>query len=398
MFLGRSASRPPDLVLASCQGVLAGALMTVAVLALRFAPEPADSLIAGLAAALDALPVGTAVLLRVHDRRGALIGLRCELANATVRDAIGLRPRALLAGPAAGRSRFALGPPVPDAWRRAIDTGEPARERRIVHGRELEIEAIPTGDRLSVAIHDIGAAASLARSNRLLAEYAHVVAHELSEPLATASLYAEAAAAGPRGQTTDRLLAQVPQVLRGMQERLGTVLRVSERRASAPVVRSVDTAALVRDVVERLDPLVMATGARVMVAPLPRLRADPDGLALVVENLLVNAMRHRRDGATPRIRIGAARHGDAWELHVADDGPGIAPDEAERVFELFGRATAGTAPGTGIGLALCRAVVEQHGGRIWVDSRPGAGSTFRFTLPRRAAPPVRSAPGHVSGS
>jgi signal transduction histidine kinase len=136
-------------------------------------------------------------------------------------------------------------------------------------------------------------------------------------------------------------------------------------------------------VVGALDGLRVATGAHITVGDLPVVRADGEQLALVFENLLTNAMRFRHDGEQPEISVTARRDAGSggWAFAVRDSGPGVAPEDATRIFDLFARGTGETRPGTGVGLAVCRTVVEAHGGRIWVDSRPGAGSTFHFILP-----------------
>jgi len=123
------------------------------------------------------------------------------------------------------------------------------------------------------------------------------------------------------------------------------------------------------------------TDATIEVGDLPTVRGDASQLVQLVQNLVVNALKFTSD-APPVVRITAARDGDEWAFAVADEGIGIDPEFDERIFQVFQRLHAPNEyPGTGVGLAICRAIAERHGGRIWVESTPGEGSVFRFTLP-----------------
>jgi light-regulated signal transduction histidine kinase (bacteriophytochrome) len=131
----------------------------------------------------------------------------------------------------------------------------------------------------------------------------------------------------------------------------------------------------------RLELAVGRAGATVTAGPLPRVVAEPTELLQVFQNLVSNALKFRRDEA-PRVGVSAERSGSEWVIAVADNGIGIEPDYFDRVFVVFQRLhPPATYPGTGIGLAICKKIVERHGGRIWVESAPGRGSTFFFSLP-----------------
>jgi len=136
---------------------------------------------------------------------------------------------------------------------------------------------------------------------------------------------------------------------------------------------------------------VRETGAEIVADPLPELDVDPLKLSLVFQNLLSNAIKFRRPGEKPRIHVGAERQEEEWRVWVRDDGIGFDPKYADRIFQAFQRLhPAGKYPGTGVGLAICKRIVEAHGGRVWAESQPGAGATFYFTLPaadRAAAAP-----------
>ena len=114
---------------------------------------------------------------------------------------------------------------------------------------------------------------------------------------------------------------------------------------------------------------------------LPTISGDRDGMVQVFKNLIGNAIKYRRQGAVPVIDISADRTEDEWLMTVTDNGIGFDPNQAERIFEPFRRLHGNEIPGSGIGLAICRSIVEQHGGKIWARSSVDSGLTFCFTLP-----------------
>ena len=131
-----------------------------------------------------------------------------------------------------------------------------------------------------------------------------------------------------------------------------------------------------------LGPALTEACATVRRAPLPDVEADPGQLRQVFQNLVGNAVKFRRDGVPPVVELGAERSGGAVTFSVRDNGVGIEAEYFGRIFELFQRLHGRDAyPGTGLGLAIVRKIVERHGGRIWLASSPGEGTTFFFTLP-----------------
>ena len=129
-------------------------------------------------------------------------------------------------------------------------------------------------------------------------------------------------------------------------------------------------------------------GARVERSAMPSLPANLTLLAQVLQNLIANAIKFGPPGRT-EIHVSAHAEPGGWCFRVADNGAGIAPADHERIFKLFERLDGDAATGSGVGLALCKRAVEKHGGRIWVESTPGSGSTFHFTIPRgEASPPL----------
>jgi light-regulated signal transduction histidine kinase (bacteriophytochrome) len=134
----------------------------------------------------------------------------------------------------------------------------------------------------------------------------------------------------------------------------------------------------VRTALRRLEKEVQSSGASVTFAPLPRVAGDPDRLIQLVENLVRNALQNRGDVA-PQVHIDVESQADKWLFSVDDNGPGVEALYLEKVFQPFERLHGKHRPG--LGLAVCRAIVERHGGRIWAEFREGAGGRFRFTLP-----------------
>lgn len=137
---------------------------------------------------------------------------------------------------------------------------------------------------------------------------------------------------------------------------------------------------MLRTALARLDGELRARGAEVTSGELPGVSGNPDRLAQVFENLLQNALRHGGRHST-RIHVTAERQAETWLFAVQDNGTGIDAAYLERIFRPFERLRAGETDGVGLGLAICRTIVERHGGRIWAESTPGTGSTFLFTIP-----------------
>lgn len=138
--------------------------------------------------------------------------------------------------------------------------------------------------------------------------------------------------------------------------------------------------ALLRLVLAKLRKELQASGAEVTYDPLPRVHGNPDRLAQVFENLILNAIRHRGADA-PCVQVSADRQGANWRFSVRDNGPGIEAGYLERIFKPFERLRGKQIPGAGMGLPIAREIVERHGGRIWAERPGGAGATFCFTLP-----------------
>ena len=230
--------------------------------------------------------------------------------------------------------------------------------------------------------------AELQESYRRLDQFAVVVSHDLRAPMWHVTLLAERLLA--RRATTldeearkwlDDILGEVRWAQRLVKDLLAYA-RVGTSDASPASVELTTVAGFVHDVFS-LE-LSMTGGEFTWDEPLPCVNGDVTQLRQLVQNLVQNALSYRSD-APPCIHIGVAYEKDEYVLCVRDNGIGIAPEHHARVFEMLRRVHSFTDfSGSGVGLAICRQVVERHGGRIWVESTPGAGSAFFFTLPRTA--------------
>jgi light-regulated signal transduction histidine kinase (bacteriophytochrome) len=166
-----------------------------------------------------------------------------------------------------------------------------------------------------------------------------------------------------------------------MQALILDLLAFSRVGARGHELVAVDSAQALERALKQLAGAMHESHAQVEVSSLPRVKADADQLAQLFQNLMGNAIKYR--GSEPvKIAIEAQSSGSAWEFSVRDNGIGIEPQYFDKIFVLFQRLhTREEYPGTGIGLAICKKIVERHGGRIWVESTPGQGSAFHFTLP-----------------
>ena len=224
----------------------------------------------------------------------------------------------------------------------------------------------------------------LSRSNVELEQFAYVASHDLQEPLRAISGCVQLLAqrnAGTLDDTSTQLIGHAVEGASRMQTLINDLLAYSRVGTRGAPKRPVDSRALVDVALANLSVAIAEAGAAVSVGDLPTVEADPTQLTQVFQNLIGNALKFRR-GDGPTVEVTAARTPDGWRFSVADNGIGISPDYFERIFTIFQRLhTRAEYPGTGIGLAICRKVVERHGGRMWVDSVPDQGSTFHFILP-----------------
>jgi two-component system, sensor histidine kinase and response regulator len=229
---------------------------------------------------------------------------------------------------------------------------------------------------------------ALRRSNEELELYAYRVAHDLNEPLRTLIIHSQLAerrigsAIDPDARQS---LQFVVEAAKRMQSFVDDLLQYANVTHGARPVAKVDGEELLSRAMNNLETAIRAAGATVTHDPLPELLAQP-GLDEVFQNLIGNAIKYRRPDAAPEIHVSGRFEGRDWLFSVRDNGIGIDSRYRLEIFQLFRRLHGKDVAGTGIGLAVSKKIVEAHGGMIWVESEPGVGSTFYFTIP--AEPPL----------
>jgi PAS domain S-box-containing protein len=227
-------------------------------------------------------------------------------------------------------------------------------------------------------------AADLARSNRELEQFAYVASHDLQEPLRMVTSYLELVRERYEPVLDAKGRSWIGYAVDGaarMKELIEALLRYSRAGRRTRPFEPTDLAQVVADALLNLQAAVREAGAAVRVGPLPVVRGDRVQLTQLVQNLVGNALKFR--GPRPaEVDIEAERAGAGWRIAVRDNGIGIDPKFRDRLFVLFQRLHPRTRyPGTGIGLAMCKRIVEGHGGRIWTESRPDEGAAFYWTMP-----------------
>ncbi len=240
-------------------------------------------------------------------------------------------------------------------------------------------------DRLEAALRELDLRnAELRRSNEELELFAYVASHDLQEPLRMVASYSQLLARRYADKLDEDGREFIQYAVDGatrMQALIDALLEYSRVATRNRQFDTVDLNAVATDVISDLRLSVSESGANVAIDDLPHVTGDRAQLTQLLQNLVSNAIKFRGADA-PRIDITAVARGADWLITVKDDGIGIDPKYAERIFQIFQRLhTRDEYPGTGIGLAVCRRIVERHGGKIWVESEPGAGSAFVFTLP-----------------
>ncbi len=225
----------------------------------------------------------------------------------------------------------------------------------------------------------------LQRSNAELEQFAYVASHDLREPLRMVSSYLDLLEKKYRGKVLDDKAEEFIDFavngatrMREMIEDILTYARVGTRGEPHQLV---DMEQVLGRVMKDLERDLVESGAVVTAGPLPEVKADPSQMSQLMQNLIANAIKFRSSEAV-KVQVSAEGQGNEWVFAIADNGIGISPDQQPRLFQMFQRLnTRQEYPGTGIGLAICKKIVEQHGGRIWVVSEVGKGSIFYFTLP-----------------
>ncbi|MGE5490215.1 MAG: sensor histidine kinase [Actinomycetota bacterium] len=225
---------------------------------------------------------------------------------------------------------------------------------------------------------------ALLHSNEELQRFAYVASHDLQTPLRTVTSLAQlfqSLYGGRLDEQADELIGRVVEACHQMQSLVRDLLAYSRVESQAHPFRPTDLNIVCNAVLEHLKEAIRESGAEIVRGDLPTVAGDAVQLTQLLQNLVENAIKYRGDKPL-RVTVEAERRGGDWVIAVRDNGIGIDPRHHEDIFEIFRRLHSQQAyPGTGIGLAICRRVAERHGGRIWVESSLGEGSTFYFALP-----------------
>jgi signal transduction histidine kinase len=225
---------------------------------------------------------------------------------------------------------------------------------------------------------------ALARSNVELRRFAHVAAHDLQTPLRAIGNYAELVKTSYRDQLDDTGKEWIDRILSStihLHALVRDLLMYASIDAEPLEAGAVNMDEVLNRALALLDAEIRESGCAITRTALPAVSGDSAQLVQVLCNLVSNSIKYR-SAQTPSVHISAERSDGAWLISVRDNGIGIDPRHTDRIFEVFERLhNAHDYPGTGIGLAICRRVIQHHGGSIWVESQPGVGSTFHFTLP-----------------
>ncbi|MBI4595566.1 MAG: PAS domain S-box protein, partial [Candidatus Tectomicrobia bacterium] len=228
-------------------------------------------------------------------------------------------------------------------------------------------------------------AEELVRSNVELQQFAYVVSHDLQEPLLTVSGYCQLIQRRYKGridEDADKFLSFAVEGAAKMQMLIQDLLTYAKVGSGEKDSVQVDCSEVLSQAVANLKGIIEKSGAVITCDPLPTTLANASQLVQLFQNLIANAIKFHGKEA-PRIHISSECKGSEWVFSVRDNGIGIDPKYADRIFVIFHRLHSNSEfPGTGIGLATCKKIVEHHGGRIWVESQPKQGSSFYFTLPK----------------
>ncbi|MBA3845339.1 MAG: PAS domain-containing protein [Planctomycetes bacterium] len=229
--------------------------------------------------------------------------------------------------------------------------------------------------------------AELARANEELQQFAYISSHDLQEPLRTVTQYLDLLELRYGATLDERAKRWVGAAIGStsrMQALITDLLSYSRLGSEGAIAPDVPLGEVVADVLRDLDATIVAQRAQISVGELPRVAIDATKMRLLLQNLIGNALKFRGE-APPWIDITSADAGDAWRIAVRDNGIGIAEEHHQRIFDVFQRLHHREQyAGSGIGLAICKKAVQQHGGRLWVESEHGKGATFFFTLPKIA--------------
>lgn len=258
----------------------------------------------------------------------------------------------------------------------------------------LEVRAFKVRDGLGVIFTDITerqraqakleqVIAALERSNKELEQFAYIASHDLQEPLRMVASYVQLLAQryeGKLDKDADDFIAFAVDGTIRMQRMINDLLTYSRVGTRGKEFQPTSCENVLGQAFANLQLAIKESGASVTHDPLPTVMADESQLLQLFQNLISNAITYR-DQELPQVHVSAEQNRNEWAFSISDNGIGIEPQNFERIFQLFQGLHSRSHPGNGIGLASCKKIVERHGGRIWVESEVGKGSTFRFTVP-----------------
>jgi PAS domain S-box-containing protein len=231
---------------------------------------------------------------------------------------------------------------------------------------------------------------SLTESNTALEQFAYVASHDLQEPLRTMRTYAQLVAAKYRGKLDaegDKFLDFIVSAAGRMSSLVADLLAYARLTTETERPSSVALDEDLEAALTHLDLAIKESEATVTHDPLPTLAVDRGQMVRLFQNLIGNAVKYRKPDQPPKVHIGAEQKGAEWVISVCDNGIGFDPQFAAAIFLPFKRLhSADSYPGTGVGLFICRRILQAQGGRIWAESAPGEGATFFFTLPVKTGP------------
>jgi light-regulated signal transduction histidine kinase (bacteriophytochrome) len=223
----------------------------------------------------------------------------------------------------------------------------------------------------------------LKTSNKELEQFAYVASHDLQEPLRMVASFSQLLERRYKDQIDEDADDYIEFIVEGanrMKKLIDDLLAFSRLNTEAKEFKLTDTNSALDDVLVNLNPTIMENNAQITHDPLPIIKVDSSQIRQLFQNLITNAIKFHGD-EPPKIHISAEETGKEWLFSVSDNGIGIDSNHLEKIFNVFNRLhTREEYEGTGIGLAICKRIVERHGGKIWVESEPGKGSTFYFTL------------------
>lgn len=223
----------------------------------------------------------------------------------------------------------------------------------------------------------------LTAANEELQQFAYVASHDLQEPLRTVVSFTQLLQSRYRNRLdadADEFMGYIVNASRRMTDLINGLLALARLRKEGQIAASISFSDLVEEVRSNLAIATRESGASITNGPLPELAVNRVQIVQLMQNLVSNSIKYRRDGVSPAIHITAERDNTHWTFKFHDNGRGFDQQFAERIFGLFQRLSGGV-DGTGIGLSIARKIVERHGGRIWAQSQPGQSATFYFSLP-----------------